>query len=61
MSDENVALEIGGELLHIVLTAPPPRMADMRLADALVAAAAVDAVVINTSIYKACNVSLSQI
>ena len=24
MSDENVALEIGGELLHIVLTAPPP-------------------------------------
>jgi len=33
MSDENVALEIGGELLHIVLTAPPPRMADMRLAD----------------------------
>ena len=36
MRDRNVALEDGVRALHIVLTAHPPRMVGMRLANTLV-------------------------
>jgi len=38
MSDGNVTLENGAEVLvlHIVVTDPPPRLLDISLADALV-------------------------